>query len=254
VGAATSIIRVAGRDSAKAGARACGSLRAVPHAALRTARLARLRSRRCVRDAARRSSRRRTGRAAPLDELEAERLQRDVWPSGAAGDDLLGGGPPEHEARAPGFFYTDAISDDACAFVEQHCTGEHADAPFFECVAYTDRAARPRVAGVGAGRGDGGAVRRVGKAVRRARAGTKQPLDRTIGAHLNGGCNRYCGPSTFGGCPCRRTTASLELELTLPTLDGCPARACPAVRSATRATPAPAGAGCPGTPPRRPAR
>jgi len=43
----------------------------------------------------------------------------------------------EHEARAPGFFYTDAISDNACAFVEQHCTGEHADKPFFEYVAYT---------------------------------------------------------------------------------------------------------------------
>jgi arylsulfatase len=43
----------------------------------------------------------------------------------------------EHEARAPGFFYTDAISDNACAFVEQHCTGEDADKPFFEYVAYT---------------------------------------------------------------------------------------------------------------------
>ncbi|HEY5324264.1 MAG TPA: sulfatase-like hydrolase/transferase, partial [Caldimonas sp.] len=43
----------------------------------------------------------------------------------------------EHEARAPGFFYTDAISDNACAFVEQHCSGEHADKPFFEYVAYT---------------------------------------------------------------------------------------------------------------------
>ena len=43
----------------------------------------------------------------------------------------------EHEARAPGFFYTDAISDNACAFVEQHCSGEHADQPFFEYVAYT---------------------------------------------------------------------------------------------------------------------
>ena len=28
----------------------------------------------------------------------------------------------EHEARAPGFFYTDAISDNAVAFIEQHCT------------------------------------------------------------------------------------------------------------------------------------
>jgi arylsulfatase A-like enzyme len=43
----------------------------------------------------------------------------------------------EHEARTPGFFYTDAISDNACAFVEQHCSGEHADKPFFEYVAYT---------------------------------------------------------------------------------------------------------------------
>ena len=43
----------------------------------------------------------------------------------------------EHEARAPGFFYTDAISDNACAFVERHCTGEHAAKPFFEYVAYT---------------------------------------------------------------------------------------------------------------------
>ncbi len=27
----------------------------------------------------------------------------------------------EHEARAPGFFYTDAISDNACAFIDEHC-------------------------------------------------------------------------------------------------------------------------------------
>ncbi|MEO7010024.1 MAG: sulfatase-like hydrolase/transferase, partial [Caldimonas sp.] len=42
----------------------------------------------------------------------------------------------EHEARAPGFFYTDAISDNACAFIDAHCR-EHADEPFFEYVAYT---------------------------------------------------------------------------------------------------------------------
>jgi arylsulfatase len=43
----------------------------------------------------------------------------------------------EHEAHAPGFFYTDAISDNACAFVEAHCRGDHRDEPFFEYVAYT---------------------------------------------------------------------------------------------------------------------
>lgn len=43
----------------------------------------------------------------------------------------------EHEARAPDFFYTDAISDNACAFIDAHCRGEHADRPFFEYVAYT---------------------------------------------------------------------------------------------------------------------
>ena len=42
----------------------------------------------------------------------------------------------EHEAREPGFFYTDAISDNAVAFVDRHCR-EHADQPFFEYVAYT---------------------------------------------------------------------------------------------------------------------
>jgi arylsulfatase len=42
----------------------------------------------------------------------------------------------EREARAPGFFYTDAISDNACAFIDEHCRA-HADRPFFEYVAYT---------------------------------------------------------------------------------------------------------------------
>lgn len=42
----------------------------------------------------------------------------------------------EHEARKPGFFYTDAISDQAVAFIEQH-QREHAGTPFFEYVAYT---------------------------------------------------------------------------------------------------------------------
>jgi len=42
----------------------------------------------------------------------------------------------EHEAREPGFFYTDAISDHAVAFIDQHAR-EHAGTPFFEYVAYT---------------------------------------------------------------------------------------------------------------------
>lgn len=42
----------------------------------------------------------------------------------------------EHEARAEGFFYTDAISDQAVCYIEQHAR-DHADTPFFEYVAYT---------------------------------------------------------------------------------------------------------------------
>ena len=42
----------------------------------------------------------------------------------------------EHEARAPGFFYTDAISDNAVEFIRRH-QREHAGKPFFEYVAYT---------------------------------------------------------------------------------------------------------------------
>ena len=45
----------------------------------------------------------------------------------------------EHRARGagrPGFFYTDAISDQAVAFIEQHAR-EHAGKPFFAYVAYT---------------------------------------------------------------------------------------------------------------------
>ncbi|MCC6868348.1 MAG: arylsulfatase [Burkholderiales bacterium] len=42
----------------------------------------------------------------------------------------------EHEARKPGFFYTDAISDQAVAYIEQH-RRDHPDIPFFEYVAYT---------------------------------------------------------------------------------------------------------------------
>jgi arylsulfatase A-like enzyme len=42
----------------------------------------------------------------------------------------------EHEAREPGFFYTDAISDNAAEFIRAHAK-EHADKPFFEYVAYT---------------------------------------------------------------------------------------------------------------------
>ena len=42
----------------------------------------------------------------------------------------------EHEAREPGFFYTDAISDQAVAFLDKH-EREHPGTPFFEYVAYT---------------------------------------------------------------------------------------------------------------------
>lgn len=42
----------------------------------------------------------------------------------------------EHEAKAPGFFYTDAISDQAVEYIERH-RREHPDTPFFEYVAYT---------------------------------------------------------------------------------------------------------------------
>ena len=42
----------------------------------------------------------------------------------------------EHEARAEGFFYTDAISDQAVAYIDQHASA-HGGQPFFEYVAYT---------------------------------------------------------------------------------------------------------------------
>ena len=42
----------------------------------------------------------------------------------------------EHEAREPGFFYTDAISDEAVKMLRAH-QAQHADAPFFQYVAYT---------------------------------------------------------------------------------------------------------------------
>ena len=42
----------------------------------------------------------------------------------------------EHEARDPRFFYTDAISDNAVAFIRDHAM-EHGEEPFFEYVAYT---------------------------------------------------------------------------------------------------------------------
>lgn len=42
----------------------------------------------------------------------------------------------EHEARAPGFFYTDAISNQAVAYIEKH-QRDHPGTPFFEYVAYT---------------------------------------------------------------------------------------------------------------------
>lgn len=42
----------------------------------------------------------------------------------------------EQEAREPGFFYTDAISDNAVKFIREH-RKQHADKPFFQYVAYT---------------------------------------------------------------------------------------------------------------------
>ncbi|HUR88307.1 MAG TPA: arylsulfatase [Ramlibacter sp.] len=42
----------------------------------------------------------------------------------------------EHEAREPGFFYTDAISDNAVKFIREH-RRQHADKPLFQYVAYT---------------------------------------------------------------------------------------------------------------------
>jgi len=42
----------------------------------------------------------------------------------------------EHEARAPGFFYTDAINDEAVKFLRAH-KAEHPDKPFFQYVAHT---------------------------------------------------------------------------------------------------------------------
>jgi arylsulfatase len=42
----------------------------------------------------------------------------------------------EHEAHEPGFFYTDAISDNAVGFIRNH-QREHGDKPFFQYVAYT---------------------------------------------------------------------------------------------------------------------
>ena len=42
----------------------------------------------------------------------------------------------EHEAHAEGFFYTDAISNQAVEYIEEH-RREHPDVPFFEYVAYT---------------------------------------------------------------------------------------------------------------------
>ncbi len=42
----------------------------------------------------------------------------------------------EHEARESGFFYTDAISDNAVEFIRKH-RREHAGMPFFQYVAYT---------------------------------------------------------------------------------------------------------------------
>jgi arylsulfatase A-like enzyme len=42
----------------------------------------------------------------------------------------------EHEAREAGFFYTDAISDNAVDFIRRH-RKEHASQPFFQYVAYT---------------------------------------------------------------------------------------------------------------------
>jgi len=42
----------------------------------------------------------------------------------------------EHEAREPGFFYTDAISDQAVRYIQAHAAA-HPQQPFFEYVAYT---------------------------------------------------------------------------------------------------------------------
>jgi arylsulfatase len=42
----------------------------------------------------------------------------------------------EHEARRDGFFYTDAISDQAAEYIRRHHS-QHPDQPFFEYVAYT---------------------------------------------------------------------------------------------------------------------
>jgi arylsulfatase A-like enzyme len=42
----------------------------------------------------------------------------------------------EHEARKPGFFYTDAISDEAVRMLREH-KSRHAAQPFFQYVAYT---------------------------------------------------------------------------------------------------------------------
>lgn len=42
----------------------------------------------------------------------------------------------EHEAKAPGFFYTDAISDNAVDMIRRHRQA-HPDQPFFQYVAYT---------------------------------------------------------------------------------------------------------------------
>lgn len=42
----------------------------------------------------------------------------------------------EHEARQPGFFYTDAINDEAVKFLRRH-KAEHPDQPFFQYVAHT---------------------------------------------------------------------------------------------------------------------
>jgi len=42
----------------------------------------------------------------------------------------------EHEARQPGFFYTDAISNEAVKFLASH-HAHHSSQPFFEYVAYT---------------------------------------------------------------------------------------------------------------------
>jgi arylsulfatase A-like enzyme len=42
----------------------------------------------------------------------------------------------EHEARSEGFFYTDAISDQAVSYIEQHAR-EHPAQPLFQYVAYT---------------------------------------------------------------------------------------------------------------------